>query len=167
VSHTIPLATKVAWQLNKRELKQVRPGTTKRRFVHHLSRASYRREWGRAHQEPGALARFLAFLFRLVPKFGFLHGLRLAPPTPRTEALFIKSFNDTIARVQSAEPKRPPDRDYDTGRLTKLREYALADKTYAKLARTLAEKDFRASVPRCETTFRSPLRRGRLPGSFS
>ena len=39
--------------------------------------------------------RFLAFLYKLIPKFGLLRVLQFKSPTPLTENLFEASFNAT------------------------------------------------------------------------
>src|SRR5262249_53891065 len=44
VSAIIPEMTRVAWNINKKELQKATPGLTRRRFIYNLSQASYRKE---------------------------------------------------------------------------------------------------------------------------
>lgn len=147
VSRTIPNMTKAAWTLKKNELVSAHPGLTRRRFVYNLSRASYEKEWGREYEKPGAGARFLAFLFRLIPKVGPFKAVDFKPPTVQTQQLFMDSFNRTLALYrellgqQGGGQIHLENRDFDTGVATRPGEYPLADHTYAKLTRALSRKD--------------------------
>ncbi len=158
VSGVLPEATKVAWEIQKNEILKAEPGTSKKRFLYKLSRASYRREWGRDYRRPGPFAKVLAFLFRLLPKFGPFRGIEFKPPTPDTARLFMGSFNNTVDRYRSllhdvrGGRLRLPNRDFDTGDATAPGEYGLADDTYSKLLRTLGEKDFTGTTPEIRTT---------------
>ncbi len=153
VSGILPEATKVAWDLKKDEIVKAEPGMTKRKFIYNLSRASYEKEWGREYERPGIGARILAFFFRLIPKVGPFRGVQFKPPTPETAKLFMASFNTTLDRYRAylGEIRRSQfrlsEKDLDTGLPTREGEYRLADDTYAKLARTLAEKKFAAATP--------------------
>src|ERR1700732_3030865 len=69
VSKLIPRATRVAWSLKGKEIKSDVPGITRKKFLYNLSRFSYERSWGKQYQPPGFWDRFLAFLYRLLPKF--------------------------------------------------------------------------------------------------
>jgi hypothetical protein len=46
VGSIIPKMTKVAWQTQKDEIMKSDPSMTRSRFLYHLSRASYRKQWG-------------------------------------------------------------------------------------------------------------------------
>src|SRR5258708_34640461 len=95
VSKLIPKATRIAWHLKKDEIKDDIPDATKRKFLFNLSRANYEREWGKDYRKPSPGERFLAFLYKLVPKFGPLKILQFSTPTPPTEQMFESSFNAT------------------------------------------------------------------------
>lgn len=148
----LPGAIKVAWALDQDQIRQAQPSMTRARFLYNLSRAGYEREWGRGYRRPGALARFLAFLFRILPKVGALSPFALRPPTPETEKIFMASFNATLGRYRALLADSGEGRvhfenlDLDTGRPTEPAEYRLADDTYSKLVRTLAEKHFAAAT---------------------
>ena len=148
----LPEATKVAWALDKDEIRRAQPSMTRAHFLYNLSRSGYEREWGRAYRRPGVLARVLAFLFRILPKVGPFGAFALKPPTPATERTFMASFNATLARYRvllaAAGTGHPrfENLDLDTGKPTQPGEYRLADDAYSKLARTLAEGHFAAAT---------------------
>ena len=96
VSSIIPTMTRVAWHLKRDELRAMQPAITRRRFVYNLSRASYRKSWGRDYKQPGVGARILAFLIRVLPKIGPLRALDFRTPTPQTDLLFQTSFDRTL-----------------------------------------------------------------------
>ena len=146
VSGTIPHMTRVAWRLKKDELKQLRPGMTRRAFIYNLSRASYRREWdgNYRHQGPGSV--ILAFLIRILPKVGPLRALAFRAPNAQTERLFEDSFDRTLTEYRrllgevNNQRLVLADIDLDTGQPTRPAAYRLADKSYAQLAEDLANK---------------------------
>ena len=147
VGSIIPEMTRVAWDLKKKDLVKARPGLTRRKFVYNLSRASYRKEWDKTYRQPGIGARLLAFLIRILPKVGPLKALKFKPPTAATDKFFEASFNATVneyRRLLTATrvgQLRLPNRDFDTGALTRPTEYRMADDTYAKLAVKVADQD--------------------------
>ena len=155
VSSVIPEATKVAWSLKQKEIVQARPGMTKRKFLYTLKTSSYEKEWGTSYTHPGVFARFIAFLFRIVPKVGPFKYVNFKPPTAQTETFFMQSFNKTTDAyrallVQVQDKSRTPfaNTDFDTGRPTSSGEYSLADQTYAKLLKELAKQDFKTVTPK-------------------
>jgi hypothetical protein len=154
VSTVIPEMTKVAWDMEKKELVRDRPGLTRRRFLYNISRASYEKEWNSHYQQPGVGARILAFVIRILPKFGPLRALSFKPPTTQTVTLFEDSFNRTLTLyrnllTQAGEQHLAlENRDFDTGAPTRPGEYQLADETYSQLAIRLAQKDPRQIDPK-------------------
>jgi hypothetical protein len=150
VSAVIPELTRVAWNLKKDQLDKSR--SARRKFVYNISRASYRKEWNEKFQQPGIGARILSFLIRILPKVGPLKALAFQPPTPRTAALFETSFERTLDEYrqlladESAHHLALEDCDFDTGKPTRPSEYRLADDTYAKLARRLADRKDPAAI---------------------
>src|SRR5258707_6667512 len=88
VSKFIPKATRIAWHLKKDEIKDDIPDATKKRFLYNLSRSNFEREWGKDYHKPSLGERFLAFLYKLIPKFGPLKVLQFKTPTPETERMF-------------------------------------------------------------------------------
>jgi hypothetical protein len=153
VSGLIPELTKVAWELKKDEIEKSSPGITREKFVYSLSRAEYEKEWGNSYEKPGTIAKAMAFVVRVLPKVGPLKPLAFRPPSPEAERMFLESFEATLttyrgllARVNSNDFDLV-NTDFDTGRPTRLGEYRLADETYAKLVRELADKDFANITP--------------------
>src|SRR5436309_4557497 len=100
VSKFIPKATRIAWHLKKDEIRDDIPDATKKRFLYNLSRSNFEREWGKDYHKPSPGERFLAFLYKLLPKFGPLKVLQFKTPTPETEHMFEASFNATLGRYR-------------------------------------------------------------------
>lgn len=148
VSSLIPRATRVAWSLKEKEIKSDIPGITRKKFLYNLSRSSYERNWGKKYQPPGFWDRFLAVLYRLLPKFGPLRVLQLRTPTPETERMFEASFNVTMHRYrqllneQSEGSLKLPNSNFDVGEPTPPGQYRLNDETHAKLLDKLAKQNF-------------------------
>lgn len=148
VSSLMPKATKIAWAMKKDDIQHDAPGITQDKFLYNLSRASYEKNWGTDYQRPGLGSRFLAFLVRILPKIGPLRVLTFKTPTPQTEALFMASFNTSLAEYErilkeDRSGNLPlPNSNFDTGQPTKPGVYFMADNTYAKLLDTLAKQQF-------------------------
>ena len=153
VSKLIPRATRVAWTLKEKEIKTDVPGMTRRKFLYNLSRSSFEREWGQDYQRPSFWDRFLAFLYRLLPKFGPLRVLQLKTPTPETERMFQASFNATMDRYRTllkTEGERRlnlPNDNFDVGEPTGPGKYRLNDEAHAKLLDELAKQGFADVTP--------------------
>jgi Zinc dependent phospholipase C len=148
VSKTIPTATKVAWSLKKDEIEAELPSITKSRFRYNLSKSNYEREWGKNYQKPTLGERFLAFLYRLIPKFGPLKVLQFKTPTPEAQRMFRASFNASLdeyrkllADVANGRLDLPND-NCDVGEATGPGKYALNDDAHAKLLDKLANQKF-------------------------
>jgi hypothetical protein len=148
VSKLIPEATRVAWSLKKDEIKDDLPDMTKKRFLYNLSRSNYEREWGRDYHKPNFRERFLAFLYKLLPKFGPLLVLQFKTPTPQTEQMFEASFNATLSRYRKLLTEEGEGRadlqnyNFDVGENTGPGKYGLNDDAHAKLLDRLAEGKF-------------------------
>jgi hypothetical protein len=152
VGTTIPEMTKVAWNKRHDQIAKVTPGMKRETFVFNLSRKHYDKEFGPDYAKPHGFARFLAVVYRLVPKVGPFRSLSFSVPTPEAERLFLESFTVTRERFRqslnalTAGQLRLPNSDFDTGRPTARDEYSLADATYDELLNKLAERSF-ADVP--------------------
>jgi hypothetical protein len=149
VSQVIPRMTKVAWHLKKNEIQHSDPSETKSQFLYRISQSEYRKDWGGVYEQPGFFARVKALLLRVMPKVGPFSGLAFHPPTPATEQLYMRSFNqtiDTFRALLAAEKEghlQLLDRNLDTGSMTLGATYRLTDKTYAKLVDKASDR----SVP--------------------
>jgi len=153
VSNLIPTMTKVAWETKKGDLQKQTPGITRDKFLYHLSRAEYHKEWGTQYQKPGFFAKVLSVLFRIVPKVGPFRGLAIKPSTPQTEKLFMQSFDATLnsyrqwlSKIGTAELNLQ-NKDLDTGKLTSPGEYPRADDAYAQILDKLASHKFENVTP--------------------
>jgi hypothetical protein len=154
VSKAIPTATKVAWDTNKDQIQKDIPGITREKFLYHISRSSYEKNWGRTYQKPGFKDKLLAFLFRLVPKIGPFSAFKFRTPTPPAEKLFEASFSQSVTDYEhflhdqkdSGKIELVND-NFDTGTVTGPGQYPLADKTYAQLLDHLAKDHFAQISP--------------------
>lgn len=146
VSGLLPEMTKVAWAAKKDEIRKLHPNMTERQFRYNLSKADYEKEWSNDYEKPGVGARILAFFFKLVPKVGPFQALGFKISPPQGETIFMKSFDDTLARAKSVTLEVRTGKlqlaniDLDTGNPTRQGEYRLADQTYAKLLDLYADK---------------------------
>jgi hypothetical protein len=153
VSKLIPRATRIAWSLKKQEIQASEPSATHRKFLYNLSRSQFEKEWGKDYTRPRASDRFLAFLYRLFPKFGPLKVLELRTPTPETERLFEASFNASLDRYRnllnavSRNELNLPNTNFDVGNDTAPGIYRLSDDAHARLLDELAENQFRGVTP--------------------
>src|SRR6266403_1371736 len=153
VSRLIPRATRIAWSLKEKDIKKDVPGITRKKFLFNLSRSSYERTWGKEYQRPTFWDRFLAFLYRLLPKFGPLRVLQLKTPTPETERMFQASFNATMDRYRNLLKEQGEGRlklannNFDVGEFTPPGKYRMNDDAHAKLLDKLAEQNFADMTP--------------------
>lgn len=148
VGGVIPKMTTVAWQTKKEEITASDPSMTRKRFLYHLSRASYRKNWGKQYQQPTFGERILALFVRILPKVGPLRALSFRVPTPDAEKLFMASFNEALrdyqhfdGEIQNGNLTLEND-NFDTGTVTVPGEYPLADRTYVDLIDRLAKNHF-------------------------
>ena len=153
VSKLLPEATRIAWSLKSEEIMKDQPGITKKKFLYNLSRASYEKEWGHDYQQPTAGDKFLAFMWRLVPKIGPLKVLEFKTPTPETEKMFEASFNATLDRYkgllaqQGAGKLELVNDNFDTGEISGPGKYRLNDQAHAELLDALAKQKFATAPP--------------------
>lgn len=153
ISELIPKATKVAWKLKEKEIRELRPEMSKSKFLYVMPKNEFEKEWGKEYQKPGFGAKILAFFIRIVPKIGPLSSLSFKAPTAEIEKSFLQSYAVTVEqyRVLLNDEKRKKlsleDKNLDTGKITTPGEYALTDETYAKLVDELAEKHFAGVTP--------------------
>jgi hypothetical protein len=154
VGSLFPRATRIAWQLKRHEIEADQPGITKRKFLYNLNRAKYEQEWGKDYHKPTLGDKFLAFLYRILPKIGPLRVLEFRTPNAEAERMFEASFNDTLDHYrtllrQQRETGRPAltNDNFDLGRVSAPGEYGLSDSTHAKLLDKLAEQKFARMSP--------------------
>jgi len=152
VATTIPEMTKVAWGKKRDAIRKVVPGAQKKTFVFNLRRKQYDKEFGIDYEKPHGFARFLGFVYRIVPKIGPFRTLSFSVPSPEAERLFLASFTTTREQFRESLDALKAGRlhlvntIFDTGKPAKRGEYAMADDTYDELLGKLADHGF-ATVP--------------------
>ena len=152
VSQAIPEMTKAAWSAKKKDIQSLQAGMTRGRYLYHLKISAYQKDFDNQYQKPGVGARFMAFLFRLLPKIGPLKAFSFKVPPPAAEKMFLASLDDTIRRYKelltSADENRLqlPNEDFDTGKPSRMGEYRMADETYAKLIERLKHDNLQPSA---------------------
>jgi hypothetical protein len=158
VRQLIPIASRAAWQSQKKEIRRLSPQARRREYVYNESEKKYRKLYGTGYQKPGTGARVLSYFVRVLPKIGPLRPFAFKLPTPEAQELFKASFRNVMAgycRFVEAEPRdttrmgtQPlPNTDFDTGKPTKVGEYELTDETYGEWLRQLADKKFEGMTP--------------------
>jgi hypothetical protein len=153
VSQLIPALTEAAWRDKRDEILKIWPDANRERVVFAYRPVDYEKTYGRNYQKPGKRARFLAFVYRLVPKVGPLKPLAFKAPTPETDRLFEDSLTksharfDALLRAVRAGGLDLPNTNFDTGRPTQAGDYALADATHAEWLETLVKDGFATAAP--------------------
>jgi hypothetical protein len=153
VSTLIPRATRVAWTLKKDEIMKDQPGITRDKFLYNLKRASFEKNWGNKYTPPTAGEKFLAFLYKILPKIGPLKILQLRTPTPETERMFEASFNATVDSYRASLDHlhegqlELPNDNFDVGEATGPGIYHKNDQAHASLLDYLAKQNFAGASP--------------------
>ena len=146
ISSIVPTMTKAAWSLKQDEIRKAQPSVTEATFIYNISLSDYNKEWGQTYQRPGIAARFVAFLFRIIPKVGPFRTLGFKQPPAGAEAIFMRSFNETLDQYRGllaahrAGSLKLPNENVDVGEPTQPGQYRLADDAYAKLVDKLKGK---------------------------
>jgi len=154
VSDLLPKATRIAWDLKKDEIQKDEPGITKQKFLYNLKRANFEKEWGKDYLKPKFSDKVLAFIYKILPKFGPLKVLQFKTPTPETERMFEASFNETLDQYrkllnEEREAGKPGllNGNFDLGEVSGPGKYKLSDTTHAKLLDKLADQKFAGMTP--------------------
>jgi hypothetical protein len=153
-SKLIPELSRVAMAMKRPEkVPEDKHNPEQKLFLYHLSRSEYEKQWGKDYRKPGFVARTFAFFLKWVPKFGPLKAVDFKVPTPETEDLYLKAVNATVANYREIL-RRVDDKgiaggdrrielanlDFDTGRPSRVGEYALSDKTHLQLLDKLTKR---------------------------
>src|SRR6266568_9569266 len=157
VSKFVPKMTQAALLNRRADIVRDTPNFDQKKFLYHLSRVNYEKEWGRGYRKPGFGTRVLAFFLRAVPKKGWASALAFKVPSTQTEDMYIKSIDKTIDNYNSLIQQlregtlKLPDTDCDTGRETSAAEYEMADKTYERLLHDRSGNKFSQLTPALQT----------------
>ena len=153
VRNLFPVLTKSAYKANKDEIDKLHPGMTVKRFRYKMSKRSFNLQYGKEHKQSKFLARVVVFFIGITPKIGPLKTLKFKSPGTEGQKLFVQSFNAILHNYHAAlnEVGKPgfnlPDIDFDTGKLTRIGEYPLADKTYGELVEKLQKQGYKNITP--------------------
>ena len=168
----IPEITRIAWRDKREEIVKALPGRrAARRSSSTCSRQEYERDLRhRRTSKPGLFARFLAFLYKLLPKIGPLQAAAVQGADAGGRGAVSRELQATRASA-TARRSRPSARgrldlantDFDTGKPSAHGEYALADETYAELLDRLARAQVRRRPRRLAPQHRRVLRGGAGP----
>jgi Zinc dependent phospholipase C len=144
VSGLIPEMTKVALATHQKDFQESN--------VYRYSRKQYVADYGNKYYRPNWFSRLLAWIFRIMPKFGPFRTLAFKPPPPAGEQLFFESFQITVEHYRDGVREARSghlelrNTNLDDGRLTEPSEYPYADRAYSRLIEKLADMP-RADVP--------------------
>lgn len=153
VGKMVPEMTKVAWSSKRKDIENLAPGIQRKQFVYRLPRREYEKEWDGKYKQPGWFARFLAFLFRLIPTVGPFKALGFRPVPAEGEKLFLNSLEATAARYgtlldqEKAGTLKLAALNLDTGEPSRADAYRLAGETYVKLLDQLSKGHFQEVSP--------------------
>jgi hypothetical protein len=143
VSQILPEMTQTAWSAKKKDIQTLQAGITRRRYVYRIKMAEYQKDWGNQYRRPGFGARFLGFLFRLMPKIGPFKALSFKVPPAAAEKLFLTSLDETVKSYRELLVGVREDRlelvneNFDTGKPARFGDYHMADEAYLKLLERL------------------------------
>ena len=96
----LPALTRVAWQINRREIEKEVPGITRKKFLFNLSRASYEKDWGSTYRAAGHPIENSGNGISHRAQQGPFKALGYQALTPETEKLYMAGFNASIDRYR-------------------------------------------------------------------
>ena len=158
VSQIIPALTEAAWRDKRDEILAQAPDVDRAKVVFAYRPVDFEETYGRNYQKPARFARFLAWVYRIVPKVGPLRPLAFKAPTAEVDRLFEDSIAQAHARFQAMLRQVRDGRldlsntNFDTGEPAHAHDYALADDTHAEWLEGLAKHDFAGVSPAVRRT---------------
>jgi len=112
---------------------------------------------GQGLQKPSLGDRFLAFIYKLLPKIGPLKVLQFKTPTPDTEHMFeavsttpVDQYRELLKEERETQKPAVSNDNFDLGG-ERAREYNLSDTTRARLLDELAQQKFAGTPPEIRT----------------
>ena len=169
VSQLIPALTEAAWRDQRDEILAVTPAAERANVVFVFRQVDYEDDYGRDYQKPARFARFLAWVYRLVPKVGPLKPLAFTAPTPEVDRLFEDSIARAHTRFQALLRQVGDGRldlantNFDTGEPAHAHDYALADETHAEWLEALGKRKFAGASPAVRRTLDAYYRNAAAP----
>lgn len=169
VGKLIPEMTRVAWSSKREDIENLSPGITKAKFVYSLPGKEYKRYWNQEYSQPGIFARFLAFLFRLIPTFGPFKPLGFEPVPQQGEQMFLQAYAASVERYRTLLTEvgsgklKLAEINLDTGAETRAGRYKLADQSYEWLVGKLADRHFDKMSPELRADILNYFSRGSVP----
>ena len=153
VSQLIPALTEAAWRDKRDEILAQAPAAERGHVVFVYGPTDYEQTYGKNYQKPALFARFLAGVYRIVPKIGPLRPLAFKAPTGDVDRLFEDSivrahdrFREMVRQVRDGRLDLS-NTNFDTGEPAHAHDYALADTTHAEWLDALAERGFTGASP--------------------
>lgn len=153
VKDLFPLLTDAAWVTKKNEIQKKHPGMTRKEYRYKVNRQQYIKTWDKVPLK----VRAFSLVLRIIPKFGLARALRFKVPDAEAEKRFDESFASVVGHyiealnsISAGGQLVLPDRNFDTGRLSRAGEYFIADETYDELLKKLAGEEFRDIDPGLE-----------------
>jgi hypothetical protein len=138
VRDLFPELARVARQSDKAGIRLSNQTFTQKTFSNRIPQNAFRQNTT-ANTGTGLLAKMLARLVQGLPKIGPLKKMGFKYPGVTCEALFLQSmdsimvnYNLALGKLKDGWPMELPNINYDTGNLSVLNEYTLADATYAE-----------------------------------
>ena len=148
VSEVIPQMTRIALLSRRDEMVKEDPNFDEKKFLFYMSRAKFEKQWGNQYRRPGFGARVLAVFLKVLPKVGPFKAVSFKIPGQKGEDMYISSIDRTVEaygvelKAVSTHSLHLDNLDCDTGKPTEAGEYALSDRTYAKLVDKLSDRKF-------------------------
>ena len=139
VRDLFPELARVAQQSDKAGIRTSRQTFTSANFNKQMPGNAFGKQAGIKPSHTGFTARLLASMVQRLPKIGPLKKLGFKYPGVTCEELFLKSMDSIMVNYDAGLSKLAAGQqvtlaniNYDTGNLSVLNEYALADTTYAE-----------------------------------
>ena len=148
VRDLFPAILNNAWKTRKDEIRKIDVHAKHKNYRFKMSRKMYDKEFGTDYTRPDFKARAVAFIIKTLPKIGPLKKFSFKYPGIECEKLFIHSMDSILANFADAmyradrKQLRLGNIDFDTGKLSSVAEYRLADRTYGAMLLKLQENQF-------------------------
>lgn len=136
VRDLFPELARVAWRSDKTGVEVSNKNVIGENFGNRIPKTAFNKQDNTPYARTGFIARSLARLIERMPKIGPLKKMGFKYPGVTCEQMFLNSMDSILVNYDAALNKLTRGRlllaniDYDTGKLSVVNEYALADATY-------------------------------------